>query len=162
MKLLLSGATLLLFFGLFGCSNDDSGGSVFCSSTQDAPSSIGDSSLTATINAGAGPGFCQDPAGQYLGTFNSDLTYSLQYQGFNEQCLDTAGTYVYAANGNTGTITATQTSPEATTATLELCVTNTEAVQGSIGYEGNYRLTAEGEEGNQTGDYDLDVPTPVI
>ena len=160
MKLLLSGATLLLFFGLFGCSNDDSGGSVFCSSTQDAPSAFLFADFTATITS-ASVDFCQDTNGTYTGRFESNGTYTLTYQG-SEGCDDTSGTFVYAADGNTGTITAAQTSPEATTATLALCVTNTEAVEGEIGYVGNYILTAESAEGNQTGDFDLVVPDPVI
>ena len=158
MKLLLSGATLLLFFGLFGCSNDDSGGSVFCDSQALAPETIVGATLDATIDASSSAAFCQDENGSYDGTFSAD-TYDLAYTG-SEECDSTSGNYTYSAEGSIGTVDADQTAPETAVAKLELCVTEIEVFSGTTTYKGNYRLTAEGDTGSQTGTFDL-VPGEV-
>ncbi|MCH2184272.1 hypothetical protein MK280_00205, partial [Myxococcota bacterium] len=112
------------------------------------------------IDPGASADYCQDPNGTYSGTF-TDTDYTLTYSGEDpEGCENGSGTYTYSADGSIGTADAVQIDPSPANATLELCVTEVVVSSATTTYNGNYRLTVDGEEGSQTGDFTLGPPPP--
>lgn len=158
IKFLISVSAMLLAFGTFGCSDDNSGGSpAFCTSTETAPAGIAGFEFQGAITGGSGDSLCTDTSTTVAGVFNADTTYSLTVTTTDPECLDSSGTYTYSASTNTGTVMATQVLPEPAEATLKLCVSAVSVIGSDTTYTGTYLLTAS-DGSTQNGTYSAGLP----